>query len=476
MYSKIVVPSILFLSVNGAAALSFKRDVEFAGVKRDVFRNTVAAKRDAPYFVDPWQSVGNQAAAYGQQEGEYWWGQIPSSVLPSVYAVETDVQNDIQNIQAQIQAWKSAVQASPLSLATPTPPAVAAPSAAPTPLASPPAGSPSVGSPSVGLPPAGSSPMGSPPVGLLPAVWPTAISPSAVPSAGSPTAGSPSAGLPTTASPTASSPIATSSPSTQQRRRSNGLASSFSLPEFNDLTTRELERELFAREIADEVFGDLSSFGDDFADLLESLIGDLPAGASSTASQLLAEVTAAVSSEFDKLESGIESIASSTPTASTATSSTPTPSTATSSAPTSSATPSGTVVRRQATPTSTQTNTILGEVDDFGDEFAMFLNALLGELPSNLQPAASSLLSEATAAVGGAFATFSQGVEAAASTAYVAPTASVSPVASSAGALVARSTHSANAARGTRASALSAAGMGLVAAFGSMFFGAFLVL
>lgn len=374
MYSTIIVPSLLFLSVNGAAALSFKREVPFAGAKRDAasdFLNTLMQEMGVPSngttngtasaaYVPVAAAVPAAAGQPGQFNTVAGGTSTPGSNLTGTVS---DMENDVSDLSAQLNALlaelsststQTAAAGVPPVAGQPNSPAPAPPVAAqsnsslpaspadaqpdnlvPAPPAgaqtddsAPPAGAQtddSSSDPTVGLQSNGSdpsAPAGAPSDGSVPAT------PAGAPSVGAPAdaaslagaCGAPPAGAPgVNAPPSAPTPVSMSSSSMSSSSMSSSSTSSASTsptpgaqrrgsPTYG---RRRLDRGLYARQaspsptpsgLANQVFGEADTLGDDVLAGLNALVGDLPATLQPTASAVVSQVAAAVGGAFNTLE------------------------------------------------------------------------------------------------------------------------------------------------------------------------------
>lgn len=354
MYSTIIVPSLLFLSVNGAAALSFKREAPFAGAKRDAasdFLNTLMQEMGVPANGT---TNGTASAAYvpvaaavpaaAGQPGQFnTVASTPvadgtSTSASNLTGTVSGMENDVSDLSAQLNALLAELS----STSTQTTAAGVAPVAGQhnSPLlaplvtaqsnsslpASPPDAQPdnSVPAPPAGAqtddsaPPAGAQTNDSssdPPAGLqsnvsdpsAPAGAPSVGAPvdaaSLAGACGAPPAGAPDVNAPPSVPTSSLTSSATTSPTPGAQRRGS--------PTYG---RRRLDRGLYARQVApspapsglaNQVFGDADTLGSDVLAGLNALVGDLPATLQPTASAVVSKLAAAAGGAFDTLEQDV---------------------------------------------------------------------------------------------------------------------------------------------------------------------------
>ncbi|KAI0931195.1 hypothetical protein AcV5_005262 [Taiwanofungus camphoratus] len=229
---------------------------------------------------------------------------------------------------------------------------------------------------------------------------------------------------------------------------------------------------LAARQDSQSGFlSELGGGGDAIVSVIDDIIAALPSNLVAPASALFAEVTSAVDGVASQTAlSGVTPTPTSTPVS------------------TQTQIPSATVAKRQVA--ASDVGRLFSDVNNAGDDVSVILMALLGMLPSPIEAPASSLLAEATAAVGGEFSQIASAVDqdlsitpAAVSPATIVTVSSVAEpsisITPSSVNVAARSTHSesakANAALSSHLTMSKAALTGFATIVGGIFVGALAV-
>ncbi|KAI0964541.1 hypothetical protein AcW1_001337 [Taiwanofungus camphoratus] len=219
------------------------------------------------------------------------------------------------------------------------------------------------------------------------------------------------------------------------------------------------------------ILSELGGGGDAIVSVIDDVIAALPSNLVAPASALFAEVTSAVDGVASQAAlSGVTPTPTSTPVS------------------TQTQIPSATVAKRQVA--ASDVGRLFSDVNNAGDDVSVILMALLGMLPSPIEAPASSLLAEATAAVGGEFSQITSAVDqdlsitpAAVSPATIVTVSSVAEpsisITPSSVNVAARSTHSesakANAALSSHLTMSKAALTGFATIVGGIFVGALAV-